>query len=323
MSKSIVLFCIMLLSFAAVPFAGAAQPAIKVVATVNGAELTEAELNQEINIIKPMNQDFHGRASEEKTKKIKADAMKSLVDSELMAQDAEAKGIRIPSATFDDELSKRVTSFKTKEELKAAYQRAGFTEKTFKRVIERKLLAEKVRLAEVDGAVTVTPEKVKNHYTANIARYSKPEEYRASHILIKVDPSSAAEEKAALKLKTENLLKRIKAGEKFEEVAENESDDLSKIKGGDLGYFHAGQTVPEFEEALLKLKVGEISGVVETIYGFHVIILTEKRASRLIPFEEIQDRIKKDLVDAEKKQLLENWMARLYKNAKISYPGAK
>lgn len=323
MSKSIMLFGIILLSFAGVPFASGAQPVSKVVATVNGAKLTEAELNQEINIIMPMNQAFHGKTSEEKMNKIKADALKNLVDAELRAQDAEVKGIKIPVPEYDAEYNKMVTKFKTKKELKAAYQGAGFTDKSFKRMIERKLLADKIRLAEVDNAVTISPEKVKNHYTANVTKYSKPEEFRASHILIKVEPSLTTEEKLALKTKTEDLLKRIKAGEKFEEIAINESDDLSKIKGGDLGYFHAGQTAAEFEEALLKLKIGETSGVVETLFGFHIIRLTDKRPPRQIPFDEIQDRIKKDMINAEKKQLLENWMGRLYKNAKISYPGVK
>jgi parvulin-like peptidyl-prolyl isomerase len=323
MSKSILLFGIVLLSFAGVPFASGAQPVSKVVAVVNGATLTEAELNQEINVIMPMNQAFHGKTSEEKMEKIKADAMKNLVDAELRAQDAEAKGIKIPSSEYDAEYNKMIAKFKTKKDLEVAFKNAGFTDKSFKRLIERKLLADKIRLAEVDGAVTISPEKVKNYYTANVAKYSKPEEFRASQILIKVEPSLTAEEKKALKAKAENILKRIKANENFDDVASNESDDASRIKGGDLGYFHAGQTVAEFEEALLKLKVGETSGVFETMYGFHIIRLTEKRAPRLIPFDEIQDKIKKDLVDAEKKQLLENWMGRLYKNAKISYPGVK
>jgi len=317
------LFGFVLLFLAGVPVVSGAQPVSKVVAVVNGAELTQADLQQEINILMPMNQAFHGKTSEEKMKKVTADALKNLVDLELRAQDAVAKGIKIPPSVFDEEFNKVVTKFKTKEDLAVAYQSAGFSEKSFRRVIERKLLAEKNRLAEVDNAVTTSPEKVKNYYTANVAKYSKPEEFRASHILIKVEPSLPTEEKAALKAKTEKLLKRIKAGESFEEIASNESDDLSKIKGGDLGYFHAGQTVAEFEEALLKLKVGETSGVVETLYGFHIIRLTERRAPRVVPFDEIQDKLKKDLVDSEKKQLLENWMGRLYKNAKISYPGVK
>lgn len=323
MYKSTMLFSIAILFVVGLSVASGAQPVSKVVAVVNGAELTEAELNQEINIIMPMNQNFHGKTSEEKMKKITADAMKNLVDSELRAQDAEAKGIKIPSKILDEEYNKMVVKFKTKEKLVEAYQSAGLTQKSFKRMIERKLLAEKGRLAEVDNAVSISPDKVQKYYSTNVARYSKPEEFRASHILIKVDPAATTEEKTALKEKTEKLLKRIQAGEKYEEIAINESDDLSKIKGGDLGYFHAGQTVAEFEEALLKLKVGETSGVVESMYGFHIIRLTEKRAPRQIPFDEIKDKLEKDLIASEKKQLLENWMARLYKNAKISYPGVK
>lgn len=321
MRKGIMSFWIVLLFFAGVPVAGGTQLKSKVVAIVNGAELTDADLNQEINILMPMNQSFHGKISEEKTKKISADAMKNLVDSELMAQDAAAKGIKIPSSILDEEFNKMVSKFKTKENLVEAYQSAGFTEKSFKRIIERKLLAEKNRLAEIDNAVSITPEKVKKHYTTNVAKYSKPEEFRASQILVKVDPSSNKEEKAALAARAEKLLKRIQAGEGFEEVASNESDDPSRVKGGDLGYFHAGQTVTEFEEALVKLKTGETSGIVETLYGFHIIRLTEKRAPRLVSFDEIQEKLRKDLVDSEKKKLLENWMGRLYKNAKISYPG--
>lgn len=321
MFKSIMWFGIVLLLFVGVPLSSGAQSKSKLAATVNGVELSEADLNQEINILLPMNQSFHGKLSDEKMKKINTDAMKNLIDSELKAQDADAKGIKIPSSILDEEYNKIVSRFKTKDDLVAAYQSAGFSEKSFKRVIERKLLAEKNRLAEVDGVVSISPEKVKNYYTANVAKYSKPEEFRASHILVKVDPSSNKEEKAALSARAEKLLIRIKAGENFEEVASNESDDPSRVKGGDLGYFHAGQTVAEFEEALVKLKVGETSGIVETLYGFHIIRLTEKRAPRLVPFDEIQEKLKNDLVDSEKKRLLENWMGRLYKNAKISYPG--
>ena len=323
MFKGIIGFGIVLSLFVGVPVFGAAVPVVKVVATVNGTELTEADLQQEINIIMPMNRAYHGNTSEDKLKKIRTDALKNLVDSELKAQDAEAKGIKVPAAESDQEFNKMVSRFKTKEDLAEAYKGAGFTEKSFKRMLMRKLLAEKIRIAEVDNSVTVTPEKVKNYYTTNVAKYSKPDEFRASHILVKVEPSSSVEEKALLKARAEALLKKIKAGGNFQDIAAEESDDASKVKAGDLGYFHSGQTVSEFEDALLKLKVGETSGVVETMYGFHIILLTEKRPSRVIPFEEIENKLNKDLTDSEKKKLQENWMDRLYKNAKISYPGVK
>ena len=316
-------FIMILLLAVCLPMAVHAETGSQVVAVVDGVNLSKADLDQEIGIIMPMNQSFHGKLSDEKMKKIRAEALKNLVDSELRAQDAHSKGIKIPPAVIDEELNKMSQKFKSKDDFVSAYKASGFTEKSLLRIIERRLLAEKIRLAEVDGKVSVTPEKVKNYYNANVSRYSKPEEFRASHILIKVDPASTAEQRLALRARAEALLKRINNGERFEEVASNESDDLSKIKGGDLGSFHLGQTVAEFEEALVKMKVGETSKVIETIYGYHIIHLTDRRPPRQVPFDEIQDKIRKDLVESEKKQLLESWMNGLYKKAKITYPGEK
>lgn len=314
----ILLTCLMCL-----PVAAGAEPKSRTVAVVNGVSLSDADLTQEINVIMPMNQPFHGKLSADKMKKIRAEAMKNLVDYELRAQDARKKGIRISAAVLQAEMDKLAVKFKSKAGLEEAYKREGFTKKTFTRIMERRLLADKVLHVEVDDKVSVTPEKVKKQYTRNVAKYSKPEEYRASQIMLKVSPNSTQEEKTAQHKKAEALLKRIKAGEKFEELARKESDDLTKIKGGDLGYFHAGQSVEEFEAAIVKLKVGETSGIVETLYGYHIIKLTEKRAPRQIPFEEIKDKIRSELVEAEKKHLLQSWMDHLYKTAAISYPGAK
>lgn len=316
-------FMLFLLLAVCLPLSVRAESGSGVVAVVNGVTLSKADLDQEIGVIMPMNRSFHGNLSAEKMNKIRTEALKNLVDSELRAQDAAAKGLKIPSSVVGEEISKMSKRFKTRDDFVAAYKASGFTEKTLARITERRLLAEKIRAAEVDGKVTVTPEKVKSHYTENISRYSKPEEFRASHILVKVDPASTSEQRQALRLKAEALVKRLHNGEKFEDLALNESDDLSKIKGGDLGYFHLGQAVAEFEAALLSMKPGETSKVVESLYGYHIIRLTERRAPRQIPFDEIQDKIRKDLVESEKKQLLESWMNGLYGTAKISYPGDK
>ncbi len=323
MFKSINFLVLALLVAVCLPLAVNAETVSKVVAVVNGVNLSEADLNQEIGIIMPMNQPFHGKISDEKMKKVRSDAMKILVDYELRAQDARSKGMKIPQAVLDEEMNKMVKKFKTKEDLAAAYKGAGFTKKTFLRIMERRLLAEKILVSEVDDKVSVTPEKIKNYYDSNPSKYNMPEQFRASHILIKVDPGAGQELRKAFRANAEAVLKRIKDGEKFEEIAINESDDPSKIKGGDLGYFHAGQTVAEFEEALTKLKVGETSDVVESLYGYHIIRLTERRPPRQIPFDDIQDKIKKDLISSQKSNLLEEWMGGLYKKAKITYPGEK
>lgn len=323
MFRNIKLFVLVILSAVCLPLPVKAETVSKVVAVVNGVSLSEADLNQEINIIMPMNQPFHGKISDEKMKKVRSDAMNILVDYELRAQDARSKGIKIPQAVIDEEMSKMIKKFKSKEALAAAYKGAGFTNKTFLRIMERRLLAEKILVSEVDGKVSVTPEKMKNYYDSNASKYNMPEQFRASHILVKVDPGSNQEQRMSYRANADAILKRIKNGEKFEEIAINESDDPSKIKGGDLGYFHSGQAVLEFDEALAKMKVGETSDVVESLHGFHIIRLTDRRPPRQIPFDDIQDKIKKDLISTQKSSLLEEWMSGLYKKAKITYPGDK
>lgn len=323
MFKCINFFVLALLVSLCLPLAASAETLSKVVAVVNGVNLSEADLNQEISIIMPMNQPFHGKISDEKMKKVRSDAMKTLVDYELRAQDARSKGIKIPQAVIDEEMNKMVKKFKTKEALAAAYKGAGFTKKTFLRIMERRLLAEKILVSEVDNKISVTPEKLKNYYDLNASKYNMPEQFRASHILIKVDPGANQEQRKAFRANAEAILKRIKGGEKFEAIAINESDDPSKIKGGDMGYFHVGQAAPEFEEALKKLKVGETSDVIESLYGYHIIRLTDRRPPRQVTYDEIQERIKKDLISSQKRSLLEEWMAGLYKKAKITYPGEK
>ena len=115
----------------------------------------------------------------------------------------------------------------------------------------------------------------------------------------------------------------MKDGAIFADIAAQESDDMTRIKGGDMGNFHAGQTESEFDAALTKMKVGEISDLVETIYGYHIIHLVEKKMPRQLPFEEVSSKIKTELLLNEKKRLSDAWLSSLEKKAVISYPGKK
>jgi parvulin-like peptidyl-prolyl isomerase len=307
----------------ALPWSASAGQDNRVVAVVNGAPLTTADLNQEIWKLLPESKGFHGNISKEKMEKIRSESMLKLVESELQRQDAVAKGMMLGAAELKAEIEKLSSRFRTKREFQAAIEGSGFDEKEFDRFVERNVLSQRIRAAEVDDRVRVPDAAVKEHYDKNSSRYSKPQEYRASQILIKVDPAASEEERSTARARAEAMLKRIKQGAAFADVAAAESDDLTRIKGGDMGYFHAGQTMAEFEEALAKLKVGETGGLVETIYGYHIIMLTDKREPRQIPFEEMRAKINAELVAAEKQRLTDLWMSGLKARAVINYPGEK
>ena len=126
------------------------------------------------------------------------------------------------------------------------------------------------------GQVSVSDEEVKQEYEANAAKYQGNEQRQASHILIGFNSNASAQEKAAAKEKAESILKQVKANPKsFEKLAiENSQDTGSASKGGDLGSFGRGAMVKPFEDAVFAMKVGDISDLVESEFGYHIIKLT-------------------------------------------------
>ncbi len=144
--------------------------------------------------------------------------------------------------------------------------------------------------------VTVSEADLKEYYTRNKEKLGVPEQVRARHILFKVDPDATEDEKKQVKAKADAILKRLKVGEDFEKLARIHSDDqTSKIKGGDLGYFSTGQMVPEFEGAAFYTDPGEISDIVETQYGYHIIKVEDHTEARERSFEEMKDYIGEQL----------------------------
>lgn len=172
-----------------------------------------------------------------------------------------------------------------------------------------------VQYVELSGetlakSIQVTEAELKAYYEAHQDSFGSPEERRASHILIAASQDAKQEEKAKKKQKAEEILSQLQSGADFAELAKKYSDDPgSAEKGGDLGYFGRGMMVPEFEQAVFALKkVGELSGVVETPFGYHIIKLTGIKPAKVKPFEEVRDdvlaRLRKERVDllfAEKK----------------------
>lgn len=323
MRISVVRLLVMCCCLCCLPVAVLAKPLGKVVATVNGVQLTDADLDQEVQKLLPSYRGVHGAVAKEKMEKVRDDAMKTLVEMELYYQDAVAKGMKLSDAELKSEIAALSRRYKSEKDFTASVANAGFTPEAFARFVERNILSQRILAREVTDKAIVTDQQAKTYYEQNVSRFNKPQEYRASHILVKVEPTSIEEERVAARKKAEGILKRIKDGGDFAVVAGEESDDLTRIKGGDIGYFHEGQALPEFDEVLPKMAVGEVSKVLETIYGFHIIKLTDKRAPRQMPFGEIKDRIKSELVEVEKKRLLEAWSSGLKAKAKVNYPASR
>lgn len=142
--------------------------------------------------------------------------------------------------------------------------------------------------------VTVTPQEIERYYNDNIQQFQTPEQVRASHILLKTE----GKDDATVKKQAEDVLQMAKApGADFAALARKYSeDDGSKDKGGDLDYFTRGRMVPEFEQAAFAMQPGQISDLVKSQYGYHIIKVTDKKPAVTRPFDEVKAQIQDQLL---------------------------
>lgn len=146
-----------------------------------------------------------------------------------------------------------------------------------------------ISAAELAAKVEINDDKLRQYYDANPAAYTLTEERNANHILVQLTPDADAAATTAAQAKTQDVLKRAQAGEDFEKLAKELSDDVgSKAEGGATGFFGRGAMAPEFEEAAFKLKPGEISQPVRTKFGWHIIKLKDIKAGGLQAFDKVR-----------------------------------
>ncbi|MBF0102618.1 MAG: peptidylprolyl isomerase [Desulfobacterales bacterium] len=144
--------------------------------------------------------------------------------------------------------------------------------------LKKQLLANEYK-EYLQAQVVVSDEELKSYYEQNKARFNEQEQVKASHILVKTEEEANA------------ILKELKAGKDFAELAKQKSECPSKEKGGDLGWFTKGRMVREFEDAAFKLKKGETSGLVKTQFGYHIIQQTDYKPEHTKNFEESKPQI--------------------------------
>ncbi len=161
-----------------------------------------------------------------------------------------------------------------------------------------------VRYAVVDvnqirQSLQISDDLLKQQYMASIQQYQVPNRVHVEHILLMTVGKTDAEVEE-IKKKADDVLKQVKRGGKFEDLAKKYSEDPgSKDKGGDLGWITQGQTVPEFEKAAFSLSPGQVSDLVKSQYGFHIIKVVEKETAHTKPFQEVKDSLRANFVPTQ------------------------
>jgi parvulin-like peptidyl-prolyl isomerase len=171
--------------------------------------------------------------------------------------------------------------------------------------------------------VTISDDEAKKYYEDHPSQFEEPEKIHASHILFATRDMTTGtalsdEQKTAKRKQAEAALKRIRAGEDFAKIATEFSDDpASKEKGGELPPLARGQMVPEFEAAAMSLNTNQVSDLVTTAYGFHIIKLLEKLPARKLAYDKVDDELKEALKQQAMLKKLPEYTTKLRKDANV------
>jgi len=238
--------------------------------------------------------------------------LEKLIEEKLIDQEVKKNGIKISSKEVEatvEEVKRRNTA--TQEELEKALAVEGLTLEAYKKQIERGLQRKKLIHWSVKVEMKFGEKELRDFYQKNNDRYRPDETYRPSHILFVVPKGATIEEVKEIKNKCQAVLEKIKEGNDFGEMALLYSQDTSNKDKGDLGYFKKGELIPPFEREALRLKIGEVSGIVRTEFGFHIIKLLDRKGGEPLPFEEVKERVQADYYESEMEKAYKQYLSTL------------
>ena len=294
-----------------------------VAVTVNGTAITEGQIE---GILKPQMGQMAGRIPENMIPQYRQQIRKRIIDQlvvkELLAQKEKQNNIDVNQSELDQQINKQMAEQNlTIDEFKALLKAYGTSFADYQQDIRKRMMFEKLMEAEFAQKLQKpTIEQAKAYYDENPQEFNKPEKIHAKHILIKPedgnDPNQA---KLRAKAKAQEILGQIKAGGDFEELAKQHSACPSGKGGGDLGMQPKGSFVPEFEKAAYALKPGQVSDIVETSFGFHIIKLIEHADADTLSFEKAKEQIIQLLTGNQKEQIVIDYIQKMKAEADIKF----
>jgi len=235
----------------------------------------------------------------------KKNILDQLIDYELIYQQAQKEKVKISNDEINLEIDKIKDNFSSPEEFDEALKANNITLVRLKEDIKRQLMINSI-LEETRNQVSVSDEELLEYYNENKESFLEPEQVHARHILVETEEEA------------NNLLLQLKEGlTDFAELAKEKSIGPSAPSGGDLGFFAIGQMVKEFEDAAFSLEPGEISGVVQTQFGYHIIKCEEKKEEYSPTFEEAKERISNLLKSQRENEAITALISKLKEEANI------
>lgn len=278
-----------------------------VMASVNGDYVLKADYETQVNQVKTAleanGQSFTTAEGKKTLKDIQKKVLDSMIKDVLALQKAKENGIVLKEGEKEEAIVQLELYHGGKEALDNYLELQGMNRSSFEKFLEEQLTIANLR-EKLTEDVSVGEQEVKDFFEENKEVFKLPEkEIRASHILVDTEEEAKA------------ILESLKAGEDFAKLAAEHNPDATKDTGGDLGFFGKGRMVEPFEKAAFATAVGELSDVVKTEHGYHIIKVTGERDS--LSFDDVSGYIKENLEEGKKQEAFDKHMEEWEKQSKI------
>jgi peptidyl-prolyl cis-trans isomerase C len=287
----------------------------KEIATVNGKAISKIQYERRLSAFKKRAA-HKGRQDADLTT-LKDRILEDLIDTELLYQQSQKEGVKVSDQTINKQIEMIKKRFPDETAYKKAMERMHVSEKEFREEIQRGLAIRQLLDTNVRKKITVTEEESKNYYNNNQNLFKQTEQVKISRIWIKVAPKAEESKKIQARKKIETIQKKVQQGEDFGELAKTYSEGPAAKSKGNLGYIEKGHMDKPFEDAAFSLNVGEVSGILETQFGYYLIKVTDKKPARIIPYKEVLPMIERQLKKEKEKTQIQAYIENLKKSATI------
>jgi len=243
--------------------------------------------------------------------------LSELIEETLISQRIDELGLKVA----DDELEAAIQDVQkqnklTRDQLIEALQLEGMTLEAYRENLRKQILRFKLLGREVQSKIEVTNQEIRDYFRIHIDDFREPAYIRLSRLSFPLPVKASADQREAVRAKAEEALNRLRQGEDFYSVMLASTADQS-AEGGDLGTFKEGELTATFERAVQGLNEGEVSELIESADGYHILMVEERSPGKIRQFDAVQDEIRKSIADQKTEARFKEWSQDLRKNAYI------
>jgi len=311
--KRLRIFTVVLLSTLMFALPGRTEVVDRIIAFVNDEIITLHDLNEAFEPYqKKIDDSYKGTDKDRVVAETKLSLLNRMIDNLLIEQEAKKSAI----AVQDDEVMSSIRDMlarkkMTMEALQQSLSREGATFEAYKKDMRDSMVRMRLLRREVRSKITVSDEEIGEYYSLHRDDYEGKDAVRLKHILLLFPKNMDSNAKAKLQADAMDILKRLKAGESFDQLAARFSQGPAASSGGDVGFVEKGAMLPEVEKAAFSLDKDSISNLIESPVGFHIIKVIDRRGAGVKPIETVREEIKSKLEDEKLDKKFDSWVSEL------------